>query len=144
MRSTGGEGERVPSVHSFAERFGNQRVFFHATMLQGSAFLWVGDQKLGLEDIHASVPTKYDTFPSVATLKGDVDGAGANLAQKLSKRFGMLVFLSFNLPPAEPELVLFVQKELTQFLRKFQAKPAQSPCAAGADAAATTQLPATD
>mmetsp|Transcript_11683 Transcript_11683/g.26532 ORF Transcript_11683/g.26532 Transcript_11683/m.26532 type:complete len:159 (-) Transcript_11683:53-529(-) len=103
---------RPPRVYKFGAKFVNQTVLFHVVMLEGSAFVWVGTSRLGLNDLQVATPTPYDPLPSVATLRGDMEGPGAGIAQKLSRRFGILVFLSFNLDSSQPELVLFTQKEL--------------------------------
>mmetsp|Transcript_35762 Transcript_35762/g.111624 ORF Transcript_35762/g.111624 Transcript_35762/m.111624 type:complete len:107 (+) Transcript_35762:207-527(+) len=106
-------------------------------MLEGSVFVWIGSTRLGLNDFHVATPTPYDPLPCVATLRGDVDGPGGGLAQKLSRRFGMLVFLSFNLDGAEPEVGLFAQKELTRILTELLADKGGS-----ANSTAATSPPA--
>eukprot|EP00927_Polykrikos_kofoidii_P060927 TRINITY_DN55824_c0_g1_i1.p1 TRINITY_DN55824_c0_g1~~TRINITY_DN55824_c0_g1_i1.p1 ORF type:complete len:193 (+),score=34.31 TRINITY_DN55824_c0_g1_i1:74-652(+) len=106
----------LPFVHKSLAKFMDQGVFFHTTLFDGSVFLWVGDQRLGLDDLQVSTPTKYDPLPCVATLRGDADGIGSSLAQKLSKRFGMMVYLSYNLAGSSPEIGLFVQKEAQRIL----------------------------
>mmetsp|Transcript_87593 Transcript_87593/g.203739 ORF Transcript_87593/g.203739 Transcript_87593/m.203739 type:complete len:204 (+) Transcript_87593:99-710(+) len=106
----------LPRVFNYSSAHPSQTVLFHVTLLEGSLFLWVGGPQLGLDDFQVATPTKFDPMPCVATLRGEVDGPGGSLAQKLSRRFGMLVFLSFNLENAEPELMLFIQREATRFL----------------------------
>eukprot|EP00931_Biecheleriopsis_adriatica_P011046 TRINITY_DN112116_c0_g1_i1.p1 TRINITY_DN112116_c0_g1~~TRINITY_DN112116_c0_g1_i1.p1 ORF type:complete len:152 (+),score=38.96 TRINITY_DN112116_c0_g1_i1:26-481(+) len=108
--------QRLPKVHSCSASCLGKLVHFHVTLLEGSAFIWVGSPRLGLDDLQVAVPTKYDPLPSVACLRGESDGSGSNLAQKLSRRFGMLIYFSFNLPDAEPEMLLAVQKEITSLL----------------------------
>eukprot|EP00415_Alexandrium_ostenfeldii_P002750 UN2750 len=90
-------------------------------MLEGSLFVWVGSPSLGINDLQVATPTRYDPLPSVATLRGDTDGPGAGIAQKLSRRFGILIFLSFNLDGSQPELVFFTQKELGAALAELLA-----------------------
>lgn len=130
------DADRVPRVHSFSARHFQKTVLFHVTVLDGSLFLWIGDGALGLDDLQVAVPTPYDFLPSVAALRGDSDGPGSSLAQKLSKMFGRLVFLSYNLDGGESELLLFAQKELTAFLKATLGAPAPRGIAGAADAAA--------
>eukprot|EP00928_Gymnodinium_smaydae_P070054 TRINITY_DN53997_c0_g1_i1.p2 TRINITY_DN53997_c0_g1~~TRINITY_DN53997_c0_g1_i1.p2 ORF type:complete len:162 (+),score=32.21 TRINITY_DN53997_c0_g1_i1:48-488(+) len=118
---------RVPSVHSTAVVCCGRGVLLHATLLDGSVFLWVGDQALGLEHLQVAVPTKYETLPSVAGLRGDIEGPGGGMAQMLSKRFKMLIFLSFNLSNADPELMLNVQREAATFLAGVLGMPSKAP-----------------
>eukprot|EP00929_Paragymnodinium_shiwhaense_P029411 TRINITY_DN16860_c0_g3_i1.p1 TRINITY_DN16860_c0_g3~~TRINITY_DN16860_c0_g3_i1.p1 ORF type:complete len:133 (+),score=29.44 TRINITY_DN16860_c0_g3_i1:71-469(+) len=108
-----------PAVHTTVAKHGNQTVIFNVTLFEGSVLLWIGDAKLGMDDIQAAAPTPYDSLPSVATLKGELDGPGSQLAQKLSKKFRTMVFLSFNLTVAEGEVMLFVQKESNRILAEL-------------------------
>mmetsp|Transcript_17 Transcript_17/g.16 ORF Transcript_17/g.16 Transcript_17/m.16 type:complete len:170 (+) Transcript_17:33-542(+) len=112
----------VPSVHTFIRRHALGNVLIHLTLLEGSAFLWIGDAKLGLEDLQVSVPTPYDPLPSVTTLRGDSEGPGAGMAQKLSRRFKMLIFLSFNLSNTEMQFLMFIQKEIIGILEALLPK----------------------
>mmetsp|Transcript_54600 Transcript_54600/g.159388 ORF Transcript_54600/g.159388 Transcript_54600/m.159388 type:complete len:170 (+) Transcript_54600:67-576(+) len=136
---------KVPQVYNFSAKYLNQTVLFHVTMLDGSAFVWVGSTRLGLQDFQVATPTPYDPWPCVATLRGDVDGAGANIAQKLSRRFGMLIFLSFNLENAEPELILFTQKELGNVLAELLAegKGSSNPTTAANPSGEEVEVPPT-
>ena len=84
-------------------------------------FLWVGGARSnGLEDLQVATPTRYDPLPAVASLRGEADGASSGLAQKLSRRFGILVFLSLNVE-LEGEMMLAVQKESTKILNELLA-----------------------
>mmetsp|Transcript_46474 Transcript_46474/g.72469 ORF Transcript_46474/g.72469 Transcript_46474/m.72469 type:complete len:162 (-) Transcript_46474:1-486(-) len=110
---------KLPRVHNEIVKYLNRPVIFHVTMLDGSLFLWIGDAGLGLNDLQAAVPTRYDSLPCVTCLRGDLDGPGTNLAQKLSKRFSRLIYLSYNLSGGEPELLLFVQKEAIRIIKEL-------------------------
>merc|ERR1712137_139330 len=123
----------VPSVHNFSAKAPDRIVNFQITLLDGSAFIWIGSSVNGLEDLQVSIPTKYDqTLPSVATLRGDSEGPGASLAAKLSKKFKMLVFMSFNIADAESDLMLFVQKEVNTYLTNLLAAGSTDVSKAGA------------
>ncbi|CAK0812967.1 unnamed protein product [Prorocentrum cordatum] len=120
-------------VHNVVLQFADRTVIFHVTLLEGSVFLWVGGAELGIGDLKVATPTKYDTLPSVATVRGEGDGPGSAIAQRLSRRFGCLVFASFNLSNPEPDLMLFVQKEAARILGELLgAEP--SPALAGPSA----------
>merc|ERR1719199_834094 len=122
--SSGTEGaactRKVPSVHNIVVKFVDRPVLFHIMLLDGSFFLWVGDAGLSLDDLQVAVPTRFDPMPAVTTLRGDMDGPGSGLAQKLSKKFNRLIYLSYNLG-AEPMAMLFVQKEATRILGELLA-----------------------
>ncbi|CAE8604337.1 unnamed protein product [Polarella glacialis] len=131
LAAAGGDGDgsggasssssRLPRVHSCSASCMGRTIHFHVTLLEGSCFLWVGGAGLGLNDLQVAVPTKYDPIPSVASIIGDSDGPGGNLAQKLSRKFGMLVFMSYNIPESEPEMMLAVQKESSNLLTELLA-----------------------
>mmetsp|Transcript_11892 Transcript_11892/g.21749 ORF Transcript_11892/g.21749 Transcript_11892/m.21749 type:complete len:174 (-) Transcript_11892:12-533(-) len=124
------ETVEVPSVHSFLRKHPLGNAIIHVTLLEGSAFLWIGDAKLGLDDLHVSMPTPYDPLPSVTTLRGDSEGPSSGMAQKLSKRFGMLVFLSFNLSNPDMQFLLYIHKEVITILEELQKKAKRTPAAA--------------
>ena len=115
----------------FSSAIQGQVLHFHVTKLEGQApwrcdatkktvesievFLWVGDRSNGLEDLQVATPTRYDPLPAVASLRGEADGASSGLAQKLSRRFNVLVFLSLNVELGSAEM-LALQKESTKIL----------------------------
>eukprot|EP00747_Dinoflagellata_sp_TGD_P165739 gnl/TRDRNA2_/TRDRNA2_187474_c0_seq1.p1 gnl/TRDRNA2_/TRDRNA2_187474_c0~~gnl/TRDRNA2_/TRDRNA2_187474_c0_seq1.p1 ORF type:complete len:201 (+),score=43.00 gnl/TRDRNA2_/TRDRNA2_187474_c0_seq1:40-642(+) len=113
---------RVPgvSVHDFACPFvAGRTILFHVMLLEGSVFVWVGEKSLGLEDLQVAISTPYASLPCVTTLMGEVDGPGSSMAQKLSKRFSMPVFLSYNFEGAEADVDYFVQKEAIRILKEL-------------------------
>ncbi|CAJ1379383.1 unnamed protein product [Effrenium voratum] len=119
-----GEAEPASRVGIFNSSClcGGQVLHFHVVRLQGSVLMWVGSQLKGLEDLQVATPTRFDPMPTVASLRGETEGNGSQLAQKLSRRFQVPVFLSFNLE-AEPEAMLAVQKESTRLLSEILGPP---------------------
>eukprot|EP00933_Yihiella_yeosuensis_P043012 TRINITY_DN37708_c0_g1_i1.p1 TRINITY_DN37708_c0_g1~~TRINITY_DN37708_c0_g1_i1.p1 ORF type:complete len:149 (+),score=27.00 TRINITY_DN37708_c0_g1_i1:68-514(+) len=116
----------LPYIHTCSVACLGKLVHLHITLLEGSIFLYIGGPKLGFDDLQVAVPTPYDPLPSVASLRGELDGPSTNLAQKLSKRLGMMVYISFNLPEAEPEMLLLVQKECNDILDELLGRPSTS------------------
>eukprot|EP00435_Cladocopium_sp_Y103_P023009 s1310_g5.t1 len=108
----------APKIVNSSCLCGGQVLHFHLMQLDGQIFLWIGGEKLGLDDLHVATPTRFDPLPSVASLRGDladgeenpeisgeVDGNASSLSQKLSRRFGLMVFLSLNVPDIEGEMM---------------------------------------
>eukprot|EP00811_Abedinium_folium_P007004 NODE_16461_length_993_cov_6.733256.p2 GENE.NODE_16461_length_993_cov_6.733256~~NODE_16461_length_993_cov_6.733256.p2 ORF type:complete len:171 (+),score=35.74 NODE_16461_length_993_cov_6.733256:87-599(+) len=106
----------VPSVHNFKLVVGSRPIFLHITLLQGSAIVWVGGARLGLDDLQFACPTSYDSMPAVATLRGD--GNANTFASGLAKRFAMPIYLSVNLEPDDVPLPL-LQKETVRLLEEL-------------------------
>merc|ERR1711879_666690 len=90
----------LPATHTFSAKFEERVLLFHVMLLEGSLFIWVAGPRMGLDDLQAAIPTRYDSLPSVATLRGESDGPGSSIAQKLSRAFKRLVFMSFNVEDA--------------------------------------------
>ncbi|CAK9117503.1 unnamed protein product [Durusdinium trenchii] len=106
---------------------GGQVLHFHVMQLEGQIFLWIGGERLGLDDLHVATPTRFDALPSVASLRGEVDGHASGLAQKLSRRFGRMIFFSLNLPEeVQAETMLALQKESTRILTDLLDSPAEA------------------
>ncbi|CAL1161563.1 unnamed protein product [Cladocopium goreaui] len=103
----------APKIVNSSCLCGGQVLHFHLMQLDGQIFLWIGGEKLGLDDLHVALPTRFDSLPSVASLRGEVDGNASSLSQKLSRRFGLMVFLSLNVPDIEGEMM----KESTRILK---------------------------
>merc|ERR1712224_569777 len=105
----------VVAVHNLSSVHFDRVVHFHIIDLDGSFFLWIGDTSLSFEDLQVACPTRYDTMSPVTTLCGELDGPGTTLAQMLSKRFKVPVFLSYNLG-ADGDLMIWAQKEAIRHL----------------------------
>eukprot|EP01068_Selenidium_serpulae_P003076 Selendium_serpulae@DN286_c0_g1_i1.p1 len=109
--------------------FGGCLVSYWILDLRGAFLVWVGETAEAaatMADLHVAVPLSSPTpsmrDPVSATcVMGDFTGPGYDIAQKLSRRLRVPVYLSFNLAQADDELLLFVQKELlTRLLRVKQ------------------------
>ena len=71
-----------------------------------SVFIWVGDSKKQLNNLNISSLNPYSSVPSSTELL-DLSAHNEHLANKLTKRLGKQVLLSFNLEldPVKKQLV---------------------------------------
>eukprot|EP00434_Breviolum_minutum_P008773 symbB.v1.2.007734.t1/scaffold457.1/size330934/4 len=91
MATTEPVGYVAPKVVTSSCLCGGQVLHFHVMQLDGQVFLWIGGEQKGFDDLHIATPTRFDPLPSVASLRGEVDGNASSLSQKLSRRFGLMV-----------------------------------------------------
>uniref|UniRef100_A0A7S1AC38 Uncharacterized protein n=1 Tax=Noctiluca scintillans TaxID=2966 RepID=A0A7S1AC38_NOCSC len=109
----------VPRTSNYKSQFRDSVLLFHVMVLEKSAFLWIGTEGLGLEDLNMAVPTPYDEQPSVIEIMGGSAGFGASMSQKLSKRFGILLYVSVNVMIDSSDMEMFIQKETITLLTKI-------------------------
>ncbi|XP_041454729.1 proteasome assembly chaperone 4-like [Lytechinus variegatus] len=106
------------SVHSFSEQLLDQEIFFHVTKMKDSFMLWIGKKPASLKNFAVAISTKFNSEPSSSMLMGEVtDVQPTTLAQKLAKSTGKQVFVSCNLPMADPLMLSLVDKRLTEEMK---------------------------
>ncbi|XP_078055147.1 proteasome assembly chaperone 4 [Mustelus asterias] len=114
--SAGEAGAAVPTlaIHNFSEKLGEQTVHFHLLRMQGSFFLWVGSTPT-LSNLAVAMCSKFDSMPVSTLILGDASDTTPNsVAQRLAKKTGKQVFISYNLPSSNASLSLQVENRIKQ------------------------------
>ena len=73
-------------VHAIA--YPNRSIFLWVTFSEGPVF----------GDFHFAVQTEFSSIPAVSTRLGDAESTGRSVAIRLSKKLGVPVIVSWNLP----------------------------------------------
>ncbi|XP_072139797.1 proteasome assembly chaperone 4 [Mobula birostris] len=109
-----GLGSGTLSTHDFSERLAGQSVYFHVLRMSGSFFLWVGTAPT-LSNLAVAMSTRFDPTPVSSLILGDTSDTTPNsLAQRLAKKTGKQVFISYNLPNTNTNLSLEVENRIKQ------------------------------
>jgi len=100
-------------VHEFSGKLFDSQVHFQCVGLKDSFILWIGTRPASMTNLAMAIPTRFDKTPlSVGCLAdSESDNISHSLAQKLAKRSGKQVFVSYNLP-ADYQLLSLVQQRL--------------------------------
>ncbi|XP_051511625.1 proteasome assembly chaperone 4 isoform X1 [Myxocyprinus asiaticus] len=130
------------TVHDFCEKILEQQVHFHVMKLSGGFFLWIGSNPV-LSNLAVSIDSKYvnawmsneisdyyihvpwctprylgaykDSVPLCTLVLGDTSDTTPNtLAQRLTKKTKKQVFVSYNLPVTDSNLLLLVENRIKQ------------------------------
>ncbi|KAF8817912.1 hypothetical protein IE077_002882 [Cardiosporidium cionae] len=81
-------------------------------------FIWIGDESADLSNLCCSYPTKFEEKSAVTCFIQGNDNLGAGIAQKLSAKFQLPIYLSFSLDLSEEDLLLHIQKILLEQIGK--------------------------
>lgn len=116
-------------LHEWTASLVEEKFFFQLFVLEGAVYLWIGMDDSRFDSLGIGVPAakggRSGSMPSATTLIGGSGGdAGSQLlAQRLSRKFGLPLFVSLNLRD-EPQLRLFAEKEALRALAEH-VSPAQ-------------------
>ncbi|XP_043575410.1 proteasome assembly chaperone 4 isoform X3 [Chiloscyllium plagiosum] len=102
MQAAGEAGaatQQALSVHNFSEKLSEQMVHFHVLRMKDSFFLW-------------------DPMPVSTLILGDSSDTTPNsVAQRLAKKTGKQVFISYNLPSTNTSLSLQVENRIKEEMK---------------------------
>ncbi|XP_051952471.1 proteasome assembly chaperone 4-like [Xyrauchen texanus] len=102
------------TVHDFCEKILEQQVHFHVMKMSGGFFLWIGSNPV-LSNLAVSINSKYGSTPLSTLVLGDTsDTTPTSLAQRLTKKTKKQVFVSYNLPLSDSNLLLLVENRIKQ------------------------------
>ena len=121
---TSSSGDVGISTDRYLFEVGNDRqVMCSAMIMDKSCFLWLStpDNEPNLGSMSMAIPTRFDSMPTSTTLLGS-DDKGSEIAQRLSKRFNMQVFVSCNLPETYEDEMVQVSSKLVDILKEFFSK----------------------
>uniref|UniRef100_UPI00398F50FC proteasome assembly chaperone 4 n=1 Tax=Pristiophorus japonicus TaxID=55135 RepID=UPI00398F50FC len=112
--AAGKPGTGSLSVHNFSEKLSEQTVHFHVLRMRDSFFLWVGIAPT-ISNLAVAMCTKFDPMPVSTLVLGDASDTTPNsVAQRLAKKTGKQVFISYNLPNTNTSLSLQVENRIKQ------------------------------
>jgi len=113
------------------ENIMGESVALRIVALSGSAYIWCAPARAGapaaaaaMGPLVCAMNTRFDSMPIVTTLiqsqsSGD-DDSGVSMAQRLSKKTGLVCFVSCNIDHSIELLLPNVEKRIVQLLTKFQ------------------------
>ncbi|XP_053442273.1 proteasome assembly chaperone 4-like [Nycticebus coucang] len=115
------------SLHNFSARLWKQLIHFHVLRLTDSLFLWVRATthlRNLLRNLAVAMGRRYDSIPVSTSVLGDTaDRTSAGLAQCLTRKANIQVFVSYNLQNTDSNFTLLVEnrikEEMETFLEKF-------------------------
>jgi hypothetical protein len=122
-------------LHEWSAALVEEKVFFQLYVLEGVVYLWIGAEDTRFDSLGVGVPAAKGAgskaMPSATTLLGGGGGdAGSQLlAQRLSRKFGLPVFVSLNVRD-DPQVRFFAEKEALRALAEHvtpAGEPAQTP-----------------
>ncbi|XP_043575408.1 proteasome assembly chaperone 4 isoform X1 [Chiloscyllium plagiosum] len=120
MQAAGEAGaatQQALSVHNFSEKLSEQMVHFHVLRMKDSFFLWVGSTPT-LSNLAVAMCTKFDPMPVSTLILGDSSDTTPNsVAQRLAKKTGKQVFISYNLPSTNTSLSLQVENRIKEEMK---------------------------
>ena len=115
------------AVECFSERYmDGEEVVFQIIQLPGATYLWIGTPEARQENLAMGVPSASARGPPAAgtTLLGggltSNEGVSQIIAQRLARKLGKPVFVSFNLRD-EAELRLFAERHALEGLKRVGA-----------------------
>ncbi|XP_048404016.1 proteasome assembly chaperone 4 [Stegostoma tigrinum] len=120
MQAAGEDGataRQTLSVHNFSEKLSELTVHFHVLRMKDSFFLWVGSSPI-LSNLAVAMCTKFDPMPVSTLMLGDSSDTTPNsVAQRLAKKTGKQVFISYNLPSTNASLSLQVENRIKEEMK---------------------------
>lgn len=87
--------------------------------MKNQLFLWIGlETEPAFKELSLGVGTAYDVTPTAVKLMGNISSIiSSTLAIRLSKRCKKSVFVSFNLPEDNHDLVTKVEERLLEEIK---------------------------
>ncbi|XP_028659845.1 proteasome assembly chaperone 4 [Erpetoichthys calabaricus] len=104
--------EGAISMHNFSEKILEQVIHFHVMKMRECFFLWVGTTPV-LDNLAVAMCSRFDSVPLSTLVLGDTSDTTSNcLAQRLAKKTGKQVFVSYNIPRIESNLTLLIENRI--------------------------------
>ncbi|XP_042188394.1 proteasome assembly chaperone 4 [Callorhinchus milii] len=113
--AAGEPGPAGLAIHNFSARLAEQTVVhFHTLSMRDSFFLWVGAAP-SLCNLAVAMCSRLNPIPVSTLVLGDTsDTTSSSLAQRLAKKTGKQVFVSYNLPNTSSNTALEVENRIKQ------------------------------
>jgi len=88
-------------------------VNIHLLPFDGGSVLWVNSENsLSMNNLAVAMPSRFEVSTSQTLLGRRLDMQSSDLAKRLSKRTGQQIFVSYNLPENDVELLRKVEAHL--------------------------------
>lgn len=85
--------------------------------MKDSIFLWIGDQKAPLlSDLSYGIQSPYASYPITTKILGSAspDVTSLTMAERLSKKLKKPVYVSFNLPVTNKQIIEEIEIRLNE------------------------------
>jgi hypothetical protein len=116
------------AIHTNANFFEHVQANYHRMIviyphkvlsMKNQLFLWIGlEMEPTFKELSLGVGTAYDVTPTAVKLMGNISSIiSSTLAMRLSKRCKKSVFVSFNLPEDNHDLVTKVEERLLEEIK---------------------------
>lgn len=85
-------------------------------LMDSSCFVWIGHRDQAFSILDMALLTKYDNLPLTSTIFNDSDSSsfGVGIAQRISKKFAIQCFLSYNIVSPDTKFQYLVEKKLIE------------------------------
>ncbi|GAB5366773.1 hypothetical protein AAMO2058_001172000 [Amorphochlora amoebiformis] len=119
-KSLDGKDSSPISVKLSSHRFMDTPVYIQVIQMTGTLFVWIGGKEPTLDNLTIALTSRLDgaSCSSSVVGEGEDDTFRTAFARKLALRTGMVIHLSYNLPPNRDFLEAFVQKQIIEILKK--------------------------
>ncbi|EIE79900.1 hypothetical protein RO3G_04605 [Rhizopus delemar RA 99-880] len=105
-------------IHQATHLFMTEPIHFQVTVMNKSAFIWVGQSSGKLGDLSMAVPplATHNTASATILLGKNVSEQSKNLAPS---RYKQQFYVSFDLNQSDDMLLVFVEKKLMELLKNI-------------------------
>jgi hypothetical protein len=109
----------IPTARYKFEVGKDRQVICSVMIMEKSCFLWIStpDDVPTLGSMSTAIPTRFDSMPISSALLGS-DDMSSEIAQRLSKRFNIQVFISCNLPETYEDDMVQINSKLVDILKE--------------------------
>lgn len=103
-------------IHQFTGKCFDKNVCFQALKLKDQVIIWIGTESdPTFKDLSLAMSTEYEKSPTSIKILGDSSSlTSSTLASHLSKRCKKPVFISFNMPDSNQEMITKVEERLIE------------------------------
>ncbi|KAJ7564078.1 hypothetical protein O6H91_02G000300 [Diphasiastrum complanatum] len=118
MMSSLTHADSEPNMICFSDEAHDATFHFQIICLKEQLYIWIGCNSAKLGTVFASIPTPYNTTPSLAALiGGGASSTGGSMARRLAMKTGWSILLASNLPSNALVLESFAERKLFQELK---------------------------
>ena len=89
-------------------------------IMEMSCYIWLGCQNepCKMSSLATAIPTRFSGTPLSTTLLNDGNDSSSDMAQRLAQKFGIQVYLSYNLPPSYDMHALLIDRAIIDLLKE--------------------------
>jgi len=103
-------------IHQFSGQVLDRQVCYQVLKMEESLVIWIGmANDPTFRELSVAMKTEYDNSPTAVKLIGDVCSLiSSTMAVHLSKRCQKQVFISFNIPETNQEMIKKIEERLME------------------------------